>query len=136
MKRAVSLLLPLVIAAAGCSGGETTPAGDKGVDQFVEPDISPPQDIGVPFDTRPRDASVDSTDDAIAPDTAPPCTVGTPDNCKQCGDKCPGPVGTQHTQRVCLSPDCSIQCLGEHYDVNGQVVDGCEAMDDLPIHDS
>ncbi len=28
-----------------------------------------------------------------------------------------------------------MECLGESYDVNGDVLDGCEQGDDLPIHD-
>jgi hypothetical protein len=62
------------------------------------------------------------------------CALGTPDNCGSCGKVCPGKESPA-TARVCLDGKCAIQCKEEWYDVNGAVDDGCEALDDLPVHD-
>ncbi len=60
------------------------------------------------------------------------CTLGTPDACGSCSVSCPGPDDAR-TQRTCSSAtasgQCGITCLGNAYDVNGDVNDGCEAVD-------
>ena len=73
-------------------------------------------------------------DSSAAPDTAP-CALGTVDNCSKCGDVCPGKKA-KFTLRICQSGICQIQCHGEHYDVDGQLKNGCEFSDDTPIHEN
>jgi hypothetical protein len=62
------------------------------------------------------------------------CMPGTPDHCTMCGAACPG-VDNAGTLRTCTNSTCSFSCKGEYYDLNGDMMDGCEA-EDLPIQDS
>jgi hypothetical protein len=74
--------------------------------------------------------------DAPAPDGA--CQLGTPEHCGQCGMACPG-ADNAGTRRVCTAPSvfglCDVVCLGEYYDLNGKLDDGCEALD-APAQDA
>jgi hypothetical protein len=72
--------------------------------------------------------------DGPAPDTG--CKLGTADHCASCTDRCPGPTSGVSTERTCTAAKCDIRCLAEFYDVNGNVADGCEAADDVPVHDT
>lgn len=64
--------------------------------------------------------------------TGASCDLGTPDHCGECNDECPGPED-ESTARVCLDepPDatCDIVCWGEFYDLNDDILDGCEEQD-------
>lgn len=126
-----------LIAIAGCASGNNNPTvhdglvvprdagvernADRGPADFFPLDHAPlPQDLGV---------------DLQKPDQGPPCQLGTPSDCKNCGDVCPG-SDSLSTVRVCRSGGvCDIECLEEFYDVNGDVLDGCEIEDDKPVHD-
>ena len=122
----------LVVAALGlaaCGAEGTMPPrpidhGAPGPDSAV--DLVPHFDVYAPI----VDARPDARRDGAS------CTPGTADNCASCGDVCPPGKDSPATARVCLSGKCDIQCKAESYDVNGDVADGCEATDDLPIHDT
>ena len=66
------------------------------------------------------------------------CTLGTAEHCGTCATTCPGSddVGTT---RICTTATasgvCDILCKGEYYDLDGQLANGCEALD-LPVQDS
>lgn len=81
-----------------------------------------------------RDHARDLPGDGRPPDSAG-CALGTPDHCGACGKACPPGHDPQGAIRVCLAGSCELQCLEEAYDVDGQVANGCEVEDDLPIHD-
>ncbi len=122
----------LIIVMASCAGGEPGPppihsTSDWGfrVADFRIRDILPSSDVY----SRPRDQTTVPFEDGG-------CEKGTVDNCKQCGDTCPPGEDTSTTARICASGECDIQCKEEYYDVNVDPKDGCEAVDDLPIHDS
>jgi hypothetical protein len=57
-------------------------------------------------------------------------TASDPSNCGGCGSDhvCPG-LGTPYTNVTCSGGECFMSCQGEHYDVNGDPSDGCEAAD-------
>lgn len=124
------LLLASLLALPACGEGATTPPpADRGAPRPDLPstDILPHFDIyAPPVDLRPDGRH----------DGGSSCTLGTADNCASCGDVCPPGKDSPSTARVCLSSTCDIQCKDESYDVNGNAADGCEAADDLPIHDS
>ncbi len=70
------------------------------------------------------------------PDTGgPTCQLGMPNTCASCTDVCPG-NDDQATQRTCEGRSCSVACKGEHYDADGKIENGCEAEDDLPLHET
>ena len=125
-----------VVSLAACAAGEERslapdlayPRYDASVDGAIL-DRGPAPDIVFP------DGSTPTPDSAPPSPDGPTCQIGTPDNCKSCGHICPG-SDSPTTARVCLSGGiCNIECKGEHYDVNGDHLDGCELEDDLPIHD-
>ena len=130
------LLVIFALASfAGCSAGEQLPPGVVDLrfvaaDQYVSHDINwpPKRDAGI------GDAFIPPKYDA-APKFDTGCQVGTPQACASCTDKCPGPTASKSTERVCIGAKCDIQCKDEYYDVNGAPTDGCEFVDDLPIHD-
>ena len=64
-----------------------------------------------------------------------PCTLGQPDSCSSCDDVCPGSDNDQQ-QRICEQMKCGVACKGHYYDVDGELANGCEASDDLPMHDT
>jgi hypothetical protein len=65
------------------------------------------------------------------------CMLGTITDCGSCGHACPAadmtskPTCTDATSTA----TCDIECTGEHYDLDGNPTNGCEA-EDLPIQDS
>ncbi len=67
------------------------------------------------------------------------CTLGTADHCGTCTTVCPPGRDDGGTLRSCTLPTafgvCAIVCRGLFYDVNGQIIDGCEA-EDTPLQDS
>ena len=119
---------------AGCAAGDTQPPHYTGSDGFLAPDGK--QDLTQQVDSYPP--LLDSGED---PDGGPPpipdaaCAMGTVDNCSKCGDECPG-KGVKDTIRVCEKGACDIQCVGENYDVDGQITNGCEVADDTPVHEN
>jgi hypothetical protein len=119
----------LGLAACGAEERMPPPPRDHGVPRLD----TGSQDIVPHFDvyTPPVDARPDGRRD-----DGGSCTLGTADNCASCGNVCPPGKDSPSTARVCLSSKCDIQCKAESYDVNGDVADGCEADDDLPIHDT
>jgi hypothetical protein len=66
------------------------------------------------------------------PDLA--CALGTPDHCGDCATKCPG-LDDSTTARRCTdtttSGKCELTCKADHYDVDGDVANGCETVDPL-----
>jgi hypothetical protein len=60
------------------------------------------------------------------------CGIGTPDHCGSCTVSCPG-IDDATTARTCSAPTalgtCSLLCKGEHYDVDGDPLNGCELDD-------
>jgi hypothetical protein len=66
------------------------------------------------------------------------CMLGTITDCGMCGNACP-PTDMNTAKPTCSdatsTATCDIECTGEHYDLDGQVANGCEA-EDLPIQDS
>lgn len=64
------------------------------------------------------------------------CLLGTVNNCSSCGDVCPPGADSPTTLRVCLNNTCDIQCRDENYDVDSSNKNGCEASDDLPVHNN
>jgi len=69
------------------------------------------------------------------PDFGQQCTLGLPNSCASCSDVCPG-VDNERTQRICEDKACNIACKAHYYDVDGDAQNGCEAEDDLPLHDT
>lgn len=68
------------------------------------------------------------------------CTLGSADHCGTCTTVCPGPTDADSgTERVCsdstTTATCDIICQGEHYDLNGDISDGCEGVDPI-VHDN
>lgn len=65
------------------------------------------------------------------------CSLGTADHCGTCGNACPG-SDSMSTQRICTTTTsqgtCDIVCQGEYYDLDGDLMNGCEAQD-LPVQD-
>jgi|GEM_PF-1793968 len=60
-----------------------------------------------------------------------PGVATTPQDCGECGANCPG-VGQGTAVVECVNGNaCSLDCVGENYDVNGGAADGCE-INDLP----
>jgi hypothetical protein len=122
------MAVALGLAACG-AGGQMPPVRvDRGVPRLDHADLDavPRLDLYAPL----VDVHPDGGRDGAS------CTLGTVDNCASCGDVCPPGKDSPATVRVCLSGKCDIQCNAESYDVNGAVADGCEAADDLPIHDT
>jgi len=121
------LIAALGLAACGAEGTIPPRPIDHGVARpDFAVDLVPHFDVYAPLvDVRP-----DGRRDGAS------CTLGTVDNCASCGNVCPPGKDSPTTARVCLSGKCDIQCKAESYDVNGDVADGCEAEDDLPIHDT
>lgn len=122
----------LLIIIAGCAGGKPGPPpintnpdwGFRAADAGVR-DLVPRGDVY----SRPLDQGPQTFEDGG-------CEKGTVDNCSKCGESCPPGQDTAATSRTCISGECNIECKEEYYDVNVDAKDGCEAMDDLPIHDS
>jgi hypothetical protein len=69
----------------------------------------------------------------IAPDLG--CALGTPDHCGGCGTVCPPGADDVGTRRTCTGSTCDVICLGEYYDLDGKLTNGCEALD-TPVQDS
>jgi hypothetical protein len=92
------------------------------------PDLDVASRPEVPPDMTER-TTVDMTE-RVAPDLGPACTLGTVDHCGHCNVACPG-ADDSGSQRVCSADDetgqCDVLCLGESYDVDGNLADGCEA---------
>ncbi len=133
----MSLRAAAVVAVAlggalcgGCGGGEDPPHYGNLDGQVAKQDrgkdLVPWADLYSPM----RDGALDIR----AGETG--CQLGTADNCTTCGDVCPPGKDDTGTTRVCLSAACVIQCNAEYYDVNGALSDGCEAQDDLPLHET
>ncbi|MBW2732664.1 MAG: hypothetical protein JRH20_09745, partial [Deltaproteobacteria bacterium] len=117
---------PLVIClCAACASGEVQPTQDEGGVDLLLIDALSDADFG----------EADFTD--VGPDLDPDisCTLGTPAHCAHCDDHCPG-EDSDTVQRDCIDGQCALACRGEHYDVNGDITDGCEITDDLPMHAS
>jgi hypothetical protein len=80
-----------------------------------------------------------ASDLAIGDGPIVPCTLGTPDHCGTCATVCPPGADDVGTKRTCSLPTafgtCDISCKGEYYDVNGDLADGCEALDE-PLQDT
>lgn len=123
MRWAALLLILTVIAVYSCAGGEDPP-------HLIQDGAATPDG---PTDGMPATDGLLSLLDAGSRDAG--CTLGTVDNCGYCGDKCLPEKDTPATARVCEEGKCSIQCLEEYYDVNGNETDGCEVQDDMPVHD-
>ncbi len=127
----LALLLALV---AGCAAGETDPPHYSGSDGILLPDGK--RDLAQQVDSYPPLQDGGATPDATpATPDAPLCALGTVDHCSKCGDVCPG-KGVKNTVRVCVKGACNIQCAAEAYDVDGQIGNGCELSDDLPVHEN
>jgi hypothetical protein len=129
----MALLLSMLYLVGCAAGSESSlpPPRDAAPRDLIAEGRAP--DLGPPGDLFPLDSVIPPAAD-LGPD-GPSCQIGTPDNCKSCGDSCPGSDSTT-TARICRAGgQCDIECKGEHYDVNGDVLDGCENEDDLPIHD-
>jgi hypothetical protein len=60
--------------------------------------------------------------------------ISTAQNCGACGNTCPG--ANQSTgDASCVNPtnkQCGFTCRGDHYDIDNNANDGCEAADDSP----
>ncbi|MEZ4405020.1 MAG: hypothetical protein R3A52_00820 [Polyangiales bacterium] len=55
-------------------------------------------------------------------------TSSNPNHCGGCGVSCG--ASAPFATGACAASTCSFACQGEHYDVNGNVTDGCEVTDD------
>jgi hypothetical protein len=77
--------------------------------------------------------SNDPTDGGTA-EGGGPCNLGTVQNCSACGVPCPG-ADDDRTRRACNNGACDVVCRGEHYDVDGNLENGCEAKEE-PLQDS
>lgn len=127
------LLFSLILLAwlPGCADGKDPPYYPTKWDGQTAPDRG--ADVVGHFDLYPtlKDGAADQ---ALSPDSG--CQLGTVSHCASCGDVCPPGQDTSATHRVCLNKACDIQCKDEYYDVNGTASDGCEAGDDLPLHET
>jgi hypothetical protein len=90
------------------------------------PDLLPFFDVY----TLPRDKGIVPGEDGRG------CQKGTVESCGYCGNSCPPGEDTEATLRECDKGVCGIQCQGEYYDVDDSAEDGCETLDDLPLHDT
>jgi hypothetical protein len=57
----------------------------------------------------------------------------TPVNCGACGNVCPGYM-QPNDNVTCQSGGCTFSCQGEHYDVDGDMSNGCEVSADPQGH--
>lgn len=140
--RALFLVFILGVISS-CAGGsvELAPdiafANDRALDYVIDSNVDNAlADFSV--NDYENDNAVDTSSDTSNDDSnldAIGCVLGTVDNCLSCGDRCPG-QSSANTKAVCKSGGCDIECLDEYYDVNGDPNDGCESVDDLPIHNS
>lgn len=122
-------LAPVLLAAAlaaaflgGCAaaGGALGPdGGDAGQ---ATPDLAGAADL----------AGLDG-------DGAAGCTLGSAEHCGTCTTVCPPGGDDGGTLRTCSEATafgmCGIVCKGESYDQDGQLANGCEALDE-PIQDT
>ncbi len=125
------LLVGVALLALSCAGSEAVPPALE-----ARAADGPVRDRSTPLDGEP--ARERARDQAGAPDRAPDsasCALGTPDHCGACGKACPPGFDPPNAVRVCQGASCELQCLEEAYDVDGAAANGCELIDDLPIHD-
>lgn len=118
-------LLPLfALVCASCASGKVQPNADGSSVERVLTDTFGDLDAAL------VDEGVDLP---IPPDLG--CVLGTVDHCAHCGDRCPG-QDSDTLKRSCIDGQCALACREEYYDVNGKVDDGCEILDDAPLHAS
>jgi hypothetical protein len=67
------------------------------------------------------------------------CTLGSAEHCGTCTTVCPPGGDDGGTLRTCSAATafgmCGIVCRDEYYDLDGQLANGCEALDE-PIQDT
>lgn len=126
----IFFILLVSTLAWGCAGGKDLPHLDNKKDGSAPDavrDLVPHHDIYAPL--------LDGGSDMLTIKQDAGCQLGTPTNCSFCGDVCPPGSDSASTQRVCLNSKCDIQCKEEYYDVDANSSNGCEAQDDVPVHD-
>jgi hypothetical protein len=126
-----SIILLLVSGLTlGCAGSKDPPhlsSNKDGAAPDAVRDLVPHHDIYSPL--------LDGGSDLLVIKQDSGCQLGTPNNCSFCSDVCAPGSDSATTQRVCINNKCDIQCKDEYYDVDASSSNGCEAQDDVPVHD-
>lgn len=131
MKKLPGQILPVVLlwgllwALPAC--------GDVDVRDLLPPDSGAVDNPDTTIDLPPIAGDVYPTVTDFTVD-GPPCAIGTVAHCQNCDESCPG-VDNAGSERICEKGQCTWTCKGEYYDVNGDISDGCEVQDDIPVHE-
>ncbi len=124
--RGVALVLMGATALGACAAPGLQPSGSTDGDGGAGDGAAGQADLG-------------GAPDLAGGDGGGGCVLGSGDHCGACGTSCPPGADDGGTLRTCSDSTaagaCGIVCRGEAYDVDGQLANGCEAIDQ-PIQDS